>query len=183
MHDHVERVLIDRSAIADRVGALARQIAQDMAPPVGTHAEVTLVSVMTGSVVFLADLIRHLPLLLRVRLLTVSSYPGKATQSQGPRVEGLPPEDLAGHHVLVVDDILDSGKTLELVCQTIRRQNPASLRTCVLLKKQVPRQGGIEADYFGFEIPDDFVVGYGLDFDGRYRNLPDIVTLKRQVLA
>lgn len=183
MQADVDRVLIGREAIARRVAELAELIAADLKAGGTVTPQVTIVSVMTGSVVFLADLIRHIPLMMSVRLLTVSSYPGKSTRSQGPRVEGLPPEDLAGHHVLVVDDILDSGKTLSAVCSLIERRNPESLRTCVLLKKMTRASCTASADYVGFEIPDEFVVGYGLDYDGRYRNVPDIVTLKREVLA
>src|SRR5688572_3134183 len=109
MNDHVERVLIDRGTIAARVRELAGQIAADLrdAAEPGREARVTLVAVLTGSLIFLADLIRHMPLMMRIRLLTVSSYPGPATRTQGPRLEGELPADLAGQHVLIVDDILD----------------------------------------------------------------------------
>jgi hypoxanthine phosphoribosyltransferase len=171
--------LIDRHAIARRLGELADRIAADtVAPQADAPAEITLVPVLTGSFMFAADLIRHLPLRLQIHLMGVSSYPGKATTSQGASLRpGLTdlPEDLTGLHVLVIDDILDSGRTLRLVRQTLAERGPTSLRTCVLLRKQRPEALAERVDYVAFDVPDVFVVGYGLDYDGYYRNLPDIM--------
>jgi hypoxanthine phosphoribosyltransferase len=129
--------------------------------------------------VFVADLIREIPLKLRIEVLGVSSYPGKSIESKGASMRGDLPADLASRHVLVVDDILDSGQTIDLVTRLLREREPASLCTCVLLRKPGKAKPGISADYVGFDIPDEFVVGYGLDFDGFYRNLPEIAVLKR----
>ena len=117
-----------------------------------------------------------------MQLVTVSSYPGAAIRSKGARLKGQVPRDLAGKHVLVVDDILDTGQTLSLLRDLILEQRPASLRICVLLHKvhddpHTAQAMGVKADYVGFTVPDVFVVGYGLDHDGCHRNLPDIVEL------
>jgi hypoxanthine phosphoribosyltransferase len=180
MLDHIDTILIDREQIAERVQEMARAIAADFRRDSRGQADpqLTIIAVLTGSLVFLADLVRHLPVMVRLRLVTVSSYPGSATTSQGPRLEGPLPGDLSGQHVLIVDDILDSGKTLRFVRHLLVQRNPASLRSCMLLRKMIPSAMAEHADYVGFDIPDAFVVGYGLDYDGYYRNLPDVVTLK-----
>lgn len=197
MQDDIERILINRGAIANRIQALADEITQDLysftasltdrcteqdAPP---PAGITLVPILTGSLIFVSDLIRHLPIRMQVRLISISSYPGTATVSQGPKVQGdidMLPDSLEGADVLVIDDILDSGKTLSLVTELIEQKTPSSLRTCVLLRKQRPQAMSVPVNYVGFDIPDEFVVGYGLDHNGYYRNLPDIVTLRPEVL-
>lgn len=188
MQDDIERVLIDRQTIASRVEELALQITRDLVGggAVGDEdAGITLVPLLTGSFIFAADLIRHLPVKLKIRLLSVSSYPGTATSSRGAQIKddlSHLPASLAGQHVLVIDDILDSGNTLRLVGQTLSKMNPASLRTCVLLRKERPQAMSFAVDYVAFDIPDEFVVGYGLDFNDHYRNLPDIVTLRGDVI-
>ncbi|MBL8763041.1 MAG: hypoxanthine phosphoribosyltransferase [Phycisphaerae bacterium] len=190
----IDRVLIDRSRIARRVGEMGEQIARDIeseiaghpVAPAGAEPRVVLVPILTGSLVFVADLIRRMPLKLSVQLMTVSSYPGKTTQSQGVTLQGEMPRGLAGAHVLVVDDILDSGRTLGMVRREIEGQRPASLRLAVLLRKRLaggPRAVDVSVEHVGFDIEDEFVVGYGLDFDGYYRNLPDIVTLRAEQFA
>jgi hypoxanthine phosphoribosyltransferase len=166
------RVLIDEPRIASRVRAMGEEIARDLAAGAGAGGRVVLIPVMTGSIVFVADLIRCMPVRLRLGVVTVSSYAGAATQSAGASLRGQMPRDLAGTHVLVIDDILDSGQTLALVQSLIAEQGPASLRTCVLLRKARPRKVEPPVDYVGFDIADEFVVGYGLDHDGLYRNLP-----------
>lgn len=186
MQEDIERVLISREAIARRVHALAGEIANDLRSEAGGEpVEVTLVPILVGSVIFLSDLIRHLPLRMQIRVMSVTSYPGAATRSRGARIEAALtnlPEDLAGRHVLVIDDVLDSGGTLRLVRQVIEARGPSSVRTCVLLRKQRPEAMQTPVDYVAFDIPDEFVVGYGLDFDDYYRNLPDIVTLRAEVI-
>ena len=164
------RVLIDEPRIAARVRAMGDDIARDLAA--GAGGRVVLIPVMTGSIIFVADLIRCMPVRLRLGVVTVSSYAGAATASAGAALRGQLPPDLAGTHVLVIDDILDSGQTLALVQSLIAEQRPASLRTCVLLRKARRRKIDPPVDYVGFDIQDEFVVGYGLDHDGLYRNLP-----------
>jgi hypoxanthine phosphoribosyltransferase len=177
---HIERVLIDRGRIAGRVCELGRQIAADLQREggAGGQSQVVLVPILTGSIVFVADLIRQMPMMLSLRVVAVSSYPGASMVSKGAKIRGELPADLRGRHVLIVDDILDTGRTLGLVRSLIAEQGPASLRVCVLLRKQVAREGPAwEPDYIGFDIPDEFVVGYGLDFNGYYRNYPEIAAL------
>jgi hypoxanthine phosphoribosyltransferase len=135
--------------------------------------ELTVLAVMNGAVVFVADLIRHLPGLTRIELAHVSSYPGKSLRSRGVGRCTLP-GDLAGRHVLVVDDILDTGGTMFALAAALRRRRVASVRLCVLLRRRRSTKGRVCADYVGFDIGKQFVVGYGLDYDNRFRNLPDV---------
>lgn len=186
MQRDIERILIDRDAIARRVRELAEQITREYSRPGATELELTLVPILTGSIIFVADLIRHLPLRMKIRVVSVSSYPGASTASKGAKLTSeldMLGESLAGSHVLVLDDILDSGQTLTLVCGLLRGKKPASLKSCVLLRKQRPEAMAFPVDYVCFDIPDDFVVGYGLDYNDYYRNLPDVVTLRREVLT
>jgi hypoxanthine phosphoribosyltransferase len=191
MYREASHVLIARDRIAGRVAELGATISRDLAAEwaggegrAGAGAGVdeqrfVLVPILTGAMVFVADLIRHMPLKMSVRAMTASSYPGASTESQGVKLRGDLPTDLGGAHVLVVDDILDTGKTLGLIRRMITAQRPASLRVAVLLKKRkaLGRDEDVSVDYAGFEIDDEFVVGYGLDYDGYYRNLPDIMVL------
>jgi len=167
----VARVVVSAEQIAARVPVLAREIAAELGRE---PRDPVLLAVMTGALIFAADLVRHLPVPLRLGLATVSSYPGSATSSQGARLKGELPQDLAGRDVILVDDILDSGRTLRLLQERIRELGPASLRTCVLLRKRIPSALETPCDHIGFDIPDVFVVGYGLDYDGYYRNLPAV---------
>jgi hypoxanthine phosphoribosyltransferase len=144
--------------------------------------DIVLVPVLTGSIIFVADLMRELPNKMRISLVTASSYPGKATASKGVRLSGAMPDDFTGKHVLIVDDVLDSGSTIRLIREEIARRRPRSLRTCVLLRKTRPSAMQTPCEYVGFDIPDEFVVGYGLDYDNYYRNLPEVGTLKKEVM-
>ena len=181
----IERVLIDRERIAARVSELGARLAADLRADLAREGidpetqpdRIVLLPIMTGAMVFTADLIRHMPLPLSMRLVTVSSYAGATTRSKGAMLRGALPGDLGGRHVVVIDDILDSGQTLALVEELVREQEPASLRICVLLDKKVDRQVEVRPQYVGFEIPDEFVVGYGLDYDGFFRNLPEVAVL------
>lgn len=156
-----------------RVKELGREIKRTYG-----NDEFTVVAVMNGAILFTADLLREVDNPVRLDCIRISSY-GNATESQGtPKlVHGLT-LDVTGRHVLIVDDILDTGKTLALLSGMIRGLQPASVRVCVLLDKKRRRQVAFEADFVGFEIPDKFVVGYGLDFAERYRNLTSIGVLK-----
>lgn len=182
-----DRVLISQDRIAARVADMGREITRDLvrlgvspAPgPAPSGQRLILVPILTGALVFVADLIRHMPIPMSIRPVTVSSYPGTATTSQGAQVHGALPTDLAGSHVLIVDDILDSGRTLGLLRRLTEAQRPASLQIAVLLRKHKPtgRDEEVAVEYAGFDIEDEFVIGYGLDYDGYYRNLPDIRVL------
>jgi hypoxanthine phosphoribosyltransferase len=168
-------VLIPRHQIAARVAELAGEIAACYRG----GGELTILAVLTGAVVFLSDLIRHLPLRVRLETVRVVSYPDRATVSQGPAVLAPPAGDLGGQDVLILDDILDSGQTLQAIRTMPAFSRAASLRTCVLLRKRrtdLPARA--EPDFVGFDVEDHFVVGYGLDYGNFYRNLPDICILK-----
>lgn len=181
VHADIQKVLIPRERIATRVAELSRQIAADYAAADG--GEIVLVPILTGSMIFVADLVRQLPLKLRIEVVIASSYPGTATRSQGAQIVGSLPGALEGKHVLIVDDILDTGRTIALIRDELTRRRPRSLRTCVLLRKLRSAPPAVACEYIGFDIPDEFVVGYGLDHGNYYRNLPDIATLKEQVLG
>jgi hypoxanthine phosphoribosyltransferase len=181
MNADIERVLISQHQISQRVHEMAEQITRDHASPKMENAQITIVPILTGAIIFCGDLIRQLPLKMRINLITVSSYPGASLQTQGSQILGQQLGDIAGRHILLVDDILDSGGTIKLVAPILKELGAASVKTCVLLRKDRPSARAVHVDYVGFEIPDVFVVGYGLDYNNYYRNLPDIVTLKAQV--
>jgi hypoxanthine phosphoribosyltransferase len=163
---------------ADRIAARMPELARDIVAWMGDgEDDLVLVPVMTGAFIFAADLVRHMPVRMRITLATLSSYPGTSTTSQGVRALGEMPGDLAGRRVLVVDDILDSGRTLRWLRERFEAQRPARLATAVLLRKTIPAALGTPCDFVGFDIPDEFVVGCGLDYDGCFRNLPDVRVL------
>ena len=153
--------------------SLGSQIARDY-----RGQPITVLGVLTGSLVFLADLIRRMDLPLKVGLIQASSYRGAATTpgKLSWNTELVP--NLSGRHVLLVDDILDTGHTLQTLSQEIQNGEAASVRTCVLLWKTARTQVPLTPDYVGFEIPDEFVVGYGLDYNDQYRHLPHIAVLE-----
>lgn len=183
MQRDIDRILISQQQIADRVGELARQITADHTPPaLNGPVGLTIVPVLTGAMIFSADLIRKIPIAMQIGLMAVSSYRGAVVSAQPAEVVGQQLGDVSGRHVLLVDDILDSGQTIKLVQSVLRERGAKSVRTCVLLRKDRPAAREVRADYVGFDIPDVFVVGYGLDYDNYYRNLPDIVTLKADVM-
>ena len=167
----VERVLITDEQIARRVKSLAHEIERDF-----RGREMVVVSLLSGTVMFLADLIRHLNLPLRLDFIGVSSY-GVGTESGELVFTKELRLDVRNRDVLLVDDILDTGKTLRRVLPKLRLLKPRRIKTCVLLDKPARRSEKIKADYIGFEIPDYFVIGYGLDFAERYRNLPFVGVL------
>ncbi|MBT9135188.1 MAG: Hypoxanthine phosphoribosyltransferase [Firmicutes bacterium] len=163
------RVLIPREEIAARVAAMGRQISADYA-----GKELLLVVVLRGAAVFAADLCRHLTTQTVLDFISVSSY-GSATSTSGVvRFLKDLEESVEGRHVLIVEDIVDTGLTLNYLLENLRTRKPASLVSCTLLDKPSRRRVDIQPDYLGFTIDDLFVVGYGLDFDQYYRNLPDI---------
>jgi len=176
--DDVAEVLLTADEIAAKVRELGARIAADY-----QSRDLVLVSVLKGALPFLADLMRATPIPLSLDFLEVSSY-GEGTDTSGVvRILKDLAHPIEGRHVLVVEDILDTGHTLSYVFDHLRAQRPASLRLCVLLDKPARRLVQIEIDYRGFEIPDRFVVGYGLDYAERYRNLPFVGVLKPEVYA
>ncbi len=171
----VERILITDEQLARRVKTLAREIEKDFC-----GRETVVISLLSGTVMFLADLIRHLNLPLRLDFIGVSSY-GSGMESGELVFTKELRLDVRGRDVLLVDDILDTGKTLSRVLPKIRTLQPRRIKTCVLLNKPSRRVEKINADYVGFEIPDLFVIGYGLDYAERYRNLPFVGVLRPHV--
>lgn len=171
----IKRVLLTAEQIQERVGQLAAQLQCDYA---GRHP--LLVAVLQGSVVFLSDLIRHLEMPVCLDFVQLASY-GASTCSSG-RVEVVKDlgTDVAGQDVVVVEDIVDTGRTLAYLVEELKRRGAASVRVCALLDKPSRRQVPVCLDYVGFEVPNCFVVGYGLDFAGRYRNLPYVAELSPQ---
>ena len=167
----VERILITDDLLARRIRQMSREIERDF-----RGREMVVVSLLNGTVMFLADLIRNLSLPLRLDFIGVSSY-GAGTESGELVFTKELRLDVRGRDVLLVDDILDTGKTLYRVMHKLKALKPRRLKTCVLLNKAARRVEDVQADYTGFEIPDFFVVGYGLDFAERYRNLPFVGVL------
>jgi hypoxanthine phosphoribosyltransferase len=178
MIEDIERVLLEESTILRRLDDLAQKITLDY-----QGKELTVISLLNGSFVLMADLLRRIPLPLQIDSWSISSYHGTRTSG---RVEFRQNHiaDVKGRHVLILDDILDSGRTLRAVFDRLEAESGAtSIRSCVLLDKKVHRHTPFVADYAGFEIPDEFVVGYGLDYNERYRNLPFIGVLKADAIA
>lgn len=177
MHDDIEKVLIDEDVIVRRLEVMGERILQEFGPE-----EFVVVVILKGALVFTADLLRQIPVKLQIETLNVASYHG-GTESSGQvdfLDKALP--EVAGKRVLVIDDILDTGRTLHAVGERLREQGAELVRSCVLLSKDKERAEEVEADYVGFVIGDEFVVGYGLDYEGRYRNLPYIGVLREDVI-
>ncbi len=183
------RILIPRDTIAEKVRDMGHRLTtellaeEDRLHRAGiTPGPVVMVPVLTGAILFVADLVRAMPVTMSIKPVTVSSYPGAATSSQGATVQQGIPMDLKGKRIILVDDILDSGQTLGLLRRMIMAQNPQSLRLCVLLtKRDVKRVEEVPCEHSCFDIGNEFVVGYGLDYDGNYRNVPDIAVLTQPV--
>jgi hypoxanthine phosphoribosyltransferase len=174
MHSDLKRVLYREEEIAARLDQLAIQITADY-----RRKELTVLAILNGSLIFMSDLLRRIPLPLELDCLRVKSYHGGTVSSGRVEFDHAALPLMQGRHVLLLDDILDSGNTLAAIIETIRLEaRPLSLRSCVLLRKLKKRTLSIEADYVGFDIEDEFVVGYGLDYQERYRNLPLIGVLK-----
>lgn len=169
----LEGVMIRASVIQARVAEMADDVNRDFAGRV-----ITVVALMDGSLIFVADLLRAIELPVRVVTVNASSYHGGTVSSGEVRLPWPPGLSLKGDDVLLLDDILDTGLTLWAVKERILAEGVASLKTGVLLKKRRELVKPVEVDYVGFEIDDEFVVGYGMDYDGRFRNLPCIGTLK-----
>lgn len=174
----VAEVLISEERLQQRVRELGAQITQDY-----DDLNPILICVLKGGYLFLADLTRQLQMRHGIDFMAISSY-GDGTESSGVvRILKDLDSDISGRHILVVEDIIDTGRTLAYLLENLRSRQPASLRVCTLLSKPARRQIDLHVDYVGFEIPDKFVVGYGLDFAEAYRNLPFIGVLKPEVYS
>lgn len=183
MHTDVAQVLYDEQQIAQRVAQLGEQITRDYASRLQHGESLVVMCTLRGAAIFTADLIRNIGLPVETEYISASSYGNTAESSGVVDVEEALPCDIGGRHVLVVEDMIDSGLTLQVLLDCLRAQSPASLEAAVMLKK-VREDGegsGVTAEYIGFECPDEFLVGYGLDYAQHYRNLPYIGVLKPSV--
>jgi hypoxanthine phosphoribosyltransferase len=179
LHADVADVLLSEETIQAKVAELGERITADY-----TGRELTLVSVLKGSLPFMADLMRHIGLPLTIDLMEVSSYGGSMTETSGlVRIIKDLSASIDGREVLLVEDIIDTGLTLNYLMRYLRGKNPASLKICTLLDKPARRLVEIPVDYVGFTIPDQFVVGYGLDYGERYRNLRYVGVLRPEVYS
>lgn len=179
MHNDMARVLITEEQIAARVRELGARITADYADT----EDLLLVGVLKGCATFMVDLARAITRPLAIDFIAIASY-GASTESSGVvRMLKDLDADIAGRNLLIVEDIIDSGLTLAYLRSQLQRRNPASLRICTLLNKPERRTADVPVDYLGFDIPNEFVVGYGLDYAERYRNLPYIGVLKPAIYA
>ena len=178
MQADLDRILFDEATIHRRLDELAAKISHDY-----RDRELTVIAILNGSVFLIADLLRRIPLPLKLDCLSVASYHGQTKPSGELVFRQVSMPDVAGRDVLILDDILDSGMTLATIREKLEAAGPLSVRICVLLEKKKNRTRTIEPDYVGFEIADEFVVGYGLDYMERYRNLPCIGVLRKELIA
>lgn len=176
MHQDVEKILLSEETLARRIKEIGAKIDHDY-----QGKNLMMISILKGSVVFMADLMRAVSIPVKIDFMSVSSY-GAGSQSSG-QVKIIKDLDipLQGVDLLIVEDILDSGITLYNIINLLKSRHPNSVKICTLLNKPERRQADIHGDYIGFDVPDEFVVGYGLDYAEQYRNLPYIGVLKRQV--
>ena len=178
MRSEIRGVLFHESTIMSRLDEMAGQLSSDY-----NGKELTVVAVLNGSLMFGADLLRRMEMPLRLDCLSVSSYHGASTTGV-VKFNQLHLPDVHNRHVILLDDILDSGHTLHAIRDKLMAEtNPLSIKICVLLRKDVPRQRELEADYVGFDIADEFVVGYGLDYMERFRNLPYIGVISDEAIT
>ncbi|MBX5465799.1 MAG: hypoxanthine phosphoribosyltransferase [Clostridia bacterium] len=178
VHPDVERVLLPEARIRERVRELGLEIARDFA-----GRRPLLVGILRGAVIFLADLARAIPMEVRLDFMAVSSY-GRSSRSSGVvRILHDLGENIEGDDVVIVEDVIDSGLTLAYLRETLATRRPRTLKTCTLLQKDSPAARRVGADYVGFLTPNEFLVGYGLDYADRYRNLPYVGVLRREVYA
>lgn len=178
MEKDIEKILISEEEIKKIVSDLGARISNDY-----KDKNLLMVSVLKGSVVFMADLMRAVTIPCRIDFMSVSSYGSGAKTSGVVKIIKDLDLNLEGYDLLVVEDILDSGKTLDYLLKVLKQRNPASIKICTFLDKPERRQVDLYADYSGTTVPDEFVVGYGLDYDEKYRNLPYVGALKRSVYS
>ena len=176
MHNDVEKVLISTEELQRRIAEMGKQISNDY-----QGEELLMIGVLRGAVLFMADLARAIDLHVSMDFMAVSSYGAGTTSSGVVRILKDLDEDIEGRHVLVVEDIVDSGLTLNYLLENLKSRKPASIKLCTLLNKPERRKVEVKIDYNGFDVPDYFVIGYGLDYAERYRNLPYIGILKPEV--
>ncbi|MBU7008507.1 hypoxanthine phosphoribosyltransferase [Phosphitispora fastidiosa] len=178
MLNDVEKCLISREQIAEKVALLGQQISEDY-----RGKDLIVVGILKGAVVFLSDLIREISIPLYIDFMAVSSY-GSSTESSGVvRILNDLDMSIEGMHVLIVEDIVDTGLTLKYLVENLKNRKAASVKVCTLLEKPARRKVKVDLDYNGFVIPDEFAVGYGLDYNNKYRSLPGIYVLKKEIYS
>ena len=171
-----EKILITKEELAKRIEELGKQISKDY-----EGKKILAIGILKGSVIFLADLIRSIDSEVSIDFMTVSSY-GNSTETSGElTIKKDLDTDISGKDVLIVEDIIDSGITLSKLKEVLLKRNPASLKICTLLNKPERRIAQVDVDYIGFDIPNEFIIGYGLDYAEKYRDLPFIGVLKREI--
>ncbi len=176
IHEDVEKTLISEEELSKRVSELAEQISKDY-----EGKKVLIVTLLKGGVVFSVDLMRKLSIPVEIEFMCVSSYGSSSKTSGNVKIDKDLDQSIKGKHVLLVEDIIDSGLTLNRVRELLESREPASLKICTILDKPSRRKTYVDVEYTGFEIPDEFVVGYGLDYAQKHRNLPYVGVLKRSV--
>jgi hypoxanthine phosphoribosyltransferase len=176
VQEDIEKVLITEERIKRRIKELGEEISRDY-----NGKDPILVAVLRGAIMFVCDLVREISIPITLDFLSISSYSGQ-TQTGVVRILKDLDESIEDEHVILIEDIVDTGLTLNYILKTLKARRPADLRVCALLDKKVRRIVDVRIDYLGFEIPDEFVVGYGMDYDQMYRGLPFIGVLKREIL-
>jgi hypoxanthine phosphoribosyltransferase len=178
MNQDITQVLYDEEAIQRRIQEIGNQISADY-----VDKNPILINILRGGVIFLADLVRNITIPMEMDFMSISSY-GDSTVSSGVvKIRKDIDTDICGRHVIIVEDIVDSGLTLEYLIEYLKQHKPASVKTCVLLDKPKAHKVDVEVDYKGFDIGNEFVVGYGLDYAEKYRNLPYIGILKEEIYS
>lgn len=178
MHDDIKEILVSEEQLKARIAELGAQISKDY-----EGKNLVLVSILKGSVVFMADLMRAVTIPCSIDFMVVSSYGSSTVTSGLVKIIKDLDDDLSGKDVLIVEDILDTGVTLSNLVPMLKLRNPSSVKICTILDKPSRRKADIKPDYEGFVVPDKFVVGYGLDYDEKYRNLPYVGVLKPEVYS
>lgn len=178
MHDDIKEVLVSEEQLKAKIAELGAQISKDY-----EGKNLVLVSILKGSVVFMADLMRAVSIPCSIDFMVVSSYGSSTVTSGLVKIIKDLDDDLSGKDVLIVEDILDTGVTLSNLVPMLKLRNPSSVKICTILDKPSRRKADIQPDYEGFQVPDEFVVGYGLDYDEKYRNLPYVGVLKPEVYS
>ncbi|MDA2919506.1 hypoxanthine phosphoribosyltransferase [Desulfobacterota bacterium AH_259_B03_O07] len=177
MNEDIERILITEKEISERVKELGKAISRDY-----SGKDPVLVAVLRGAIVFLCDLLKEISIPMSLDFLSISSYSGQV-QTGVVRILKDLDQNIEDKYVILIEDIIDTGLTLNYILRTLKARKPAGVRVCALLDKKVRRIVDIPIDYRGFEIPDEFVVGYGMDYEQGYRNLPFIAVLKEEILG
>ncbi len=177
MIEDIERILITEKEISERVKELGKAISRDY-----SGKDPVLVAVLRGAIVFLCDLLKEISIPMSLDFLSISSYSGQV-QTGIVRILKDLDQNIEDKYVILIEDIIDTGLTLNYILRTLKARKPADVRVCALLDKKVRRIVDIPIDYRGFEIPDEFVVGYGMDYEEGYRNLPFIAVLKEEILG